>query len=138
MNRLMYIFLSHAVLAFSFLCGVPLLPVLVVHHRFQQWYFAYFYELTQRVWDKGYALPRRSVLARLDDLESQDSSLKSRGVVRLLEVGAAYGPNLEFVGRPVEYWKVEPNTAFEPTFQKNLAANPMVGIPFVQVAGKSL
>uniref|UniRef100_A0A023GGY8 Methyltransferase type 11 domain-containing protein n=1 Tax=Amblyomma triste TaxID=251400 RepID=A0A023GGY8_AMBTT len=124
--RVTYILMSHGIFIFSFLLGIPLLPILLISHRFQQSYFAFVYELCQKVWDKGYAHARRAVLARLNDVESQEPSLKSRGLVRMLEVGAAYGPNLEFVGRPVEYWKVEPNPAFEPTFQKNLAANPKV------------
>ncbi|KAL1484131.1 hypothetical protein MTO96_032753 [Rhipicephalus appendiculatus] len=57
-------------------------------------------------------------------MASHSHSLRARGAVRVLEVGAAYGPNLEFVRRPVEYWKLEPNTHFDALFLKNLAANP--------------
>lgn len=121
-----HIFLAHVVLAFGAVSGFILLPALLVCHQFQEAFFAFIYKLCLKVWGVDFDRARRAVLARLDGLASHDSSLKSRGVVRLLEVGAAHGPNLKFMQRPVEYWKVEPNTAFNATFEANLAANRKV------------
>ncbi|KAL3259441.1 hypothetical protein MRX96_002084 [Rhipicephalus microplus] len=73
-----------------------------------------------------YGIVRRVVMTGLDDLVSQDSALRERGAVRVLEVGAAYGPNLPYVRRNVEYWRLEPNVSFDEGFQKNLDANNKV------------
>ncbi|KAK8778042.1 hypothetical protein V5799_020614 [Amblyomma americanum] len=129
MQKWVNVVCAHAVLAFNGLCGVVLLPVLLYSHRLQEIFFAIIYRVCQCVWDPSIAPVRRALLSRLDGMESRDSSLRSRGAVRVLEVGAAYGANLDFFHRPVEYWKVEPNTAFEATFQKKLAANPKVRCP---------
>ncbi|KAK8770511.1 hypothetical protein V5799_013025 [Amblyomma americanum] len=126
MRDLTHIFLAHVVFAFSAVSGFVLLPALLLSHQFQEAFFAYVYKLCLKIWGVDFDLSRRAVLARLEGLVSHDSTLKSRGAVRLLEVGAAHGPNLKFMQRPVEYWKVEPNTAFNATFQTNLAANPKV------------
>ncbi|KAH7948429.1 hypothetical protein HPB52_022693 [Rhipicephalus sanguineus] len=69
---------------------------------------------------------RRMVMSHLDGISSHEPSLKARGALRVLEVGAAYGPNLEFFQRPIEYWVVEPNRSFEDSFMRNLKKNSKV------------
>ncbi|XP_077523715.1 thiol S-methyltransferase TMT1B-like isoform X2 [Amblyomma americanum] len=96
------------------------------NHKFQEAFFATIYTLGERAWGRSLKPVRKTLLSRIDALVSHNSALRSRGAVRVLEVGAAYGPNLEFVKRPVEYWKVEPNTKFDAAFKKNLAGNPKV------------
>ncbi|XP_077523694.1 thiol S-methyltransferase TMT1B-like [Amblyomma americanum] len=126
MHKWVYVFLSHVFMALSALTSLAVLPALLASHKFQEAFFATIYTLGQRVWDRSFKAVRQTLLSRLDALVSHNSALRSRGAVRVLEVGAAYGANLEFVKRPVEYWKLEPNTKFDAAFQKNLAANPKV------------
>lgn len=126
MHKWLHVVCAHVVFALCALCGLALFPVLVVSHRCQEAFFAVAYRLCQWTWHQSIAPVRCALLARLDHVESNDSSLKSRGAVRVLEVGAAYGANLQFVRRPIEYWRVEPNTAFDSTFRNKLAANPKV------------
>lgn len=120
------IFIGHAYLYGMGLVGVIILPVLVVSQRAREVFFAFVYMLIQRLWCSDYGIVRRVVMTGLDDLVSQDSALRERGAVRVLEVGAAYGPNLPYVRRNVEYWRLEPNVSFDEGFQKNLDANNKV------------
>ncbi|XP_029843312.2 methyltransferase-like protein 7A [Ixodes scapularis] len=69
---------------------------------------------------------RREVLSRLNDLESHDPELKKDGIVRVLEVGAGFGANFEFIQRKVKYWNIEPNAEFGPEFMKAAGKNPLV------------
>ncbi|KAH7937159.1 hypothetical protein HPB49_008329 [Dermacentor silvarum] len=80
----------------------------------------------QRLWHDDYGSVRRVLMTGLDDIVSHDAALKARGAVRVLEVGAAYGPNMPYIHRSIEYWRLEPNVSFEEEFQKNLAANKKV------------
>ncbi|KAH6927713.1 hypothetical protein HPB50_007495 [Hyalomma asiaticum] len=125
-NKWVHVIVGHAAVIIMGLSGLALLPALLLSHRLHQAFFAFFYELCQRLWEKSFSEVRRNLLARLDGMVSHSESLRARGAVRVLEVGAAYGPNLQFVRRPVEYWKVEPNTQFDALFLRNLAANPKV------------
>ncbi|KAH6929220.1 hypothetical protein HPB50_025014 [Hyalomma asiaticum] len=125
-NKWLRSFLDHVLLVVMGLIGLALLPVMMCSRRLRDTYYAFCYKLCQRMWEKSFAEVRRNLLARLDGMVSHSESLRARGAVRVLEVGAAYGPNLQFVRRPVEYWKVEPNTQFDALFLRNLAANPKV------------
>ncbi|KAM7308179.1 methyltransferase-like protein 7A [Ixodes scapularis] len=69
---------------------------------------------------------RREVLSSLNDLESHDPELKKDGIVRVLEVGAGFGANFEFIQRKVKYWNIEPNAEFGPEFMKAAGKNPLV------------
>lgn len=125
-NKWVYAFLGHALLIVGGLSGLVLLPALLLSPRLQETFFAFFYKLCQRLWERSFANVRRILLARIDDMVSHSQPLRARSTIRVLEVGAAYGPNLQFVRRPVEYWKLEPNTQFDALFLKNVAANPKV------------
>lgn len=125
-NKWVYAFLGHIFIIVGGLVGLALLPALLVSNHLHQAFFASIYRMCQWIWGKSFAEVRRNLLVRLDDLVSHSESLKARGSVRVLEVGPAFGPNLEFMRRPVEYWKVEPNTQFDEAFRKNLEANPKV------------
>ncbi|XP_075551108.1 thiol S-methyltransferase TMT1A-like [Dermacentor variabilis] len=120
------IFLGHAYLFGMGAFGVLILPVLVLSQGAREMFFAFVYMLIQRLWYNDYGSVRRVVMTGLDDLESHDSALRERHVVRVLEVGAAYGPNLPYVRRSVEYWRLEPNVSFDEGFQQNLDANKKV------------
>lgn len=126
MHKWVHIVCAHAVFGLNAICGLILLPILLFSHRFQENFFAVVYRVCQFAWGYSISPIRSTLLSHLDGMMSHDSSLRSRNAVRVLEVGAAYGANLNFFNRPVEYWKVEPNTAFEATFRKKLAANPKV------------
>ncbi|XP_075551138.1 thiol S-methyltransferase TMT1B-like [Dermacentor variabilis] len=125
-EKWLYAFLGHAFIIVGGLVGFALLPALLVSHHLHQAFFAFIYRMGQRIWGNSFAEVRRTLLKQLDSLVSHSESLKARSAVRVLEVGAAFGPNLEFVSRPVEYWKMEPNTQFDAAFQNNLEANPKV------------
>ncbi|XP_050026973.1 thiol S-methyltransferase TMT1B-like isoform X1 [Dermacentor andersoni] len=125
-DKWLYAFLGHAFIIVGGLVGLLLLPALLVSHHLHQAFFASIYRMGQWIWGNSFAEVRRTLLTQLDGLVSHSESLKARGAVRVLEVGAAFGPNLEFMCRPVEYWKMEPNTQFDAAFQNNLQANPKV------------
>ncbi|KAH7950933.1 hypothetical protein HPB52_003141 [Rhipicephalus sanguineus] len=120
------IFIGHVYLYVMGLVGLIILPVLAVSQRARELFFACVYMLIQRLWCSDYGIVRRVVMTGLDDLVSQDSALRERDAVRVLEVGAAYGPNLPYVRRNVEYWRLEPNVSFDKGFQNNLDANKKV------------
>ncbi|XP_075550424.1 thiol S-methyltransferase TMT1A-like [Dermacentor variabilis] len=108
------------------ICGIALMPLLIVSHRFQENFFAFIYVIIQRFMNDEVAMIRRAIMSHLDDMSPQEPSLSPRGSLRVLEVGAAYGPNLEFIQRPVEYWTLEPNGCFEDSFMRNLQRNSNV------------
>ncbi|XP_065302625.1 thiol S-methyltransferase TMT1A-like [Dermacentor albipictus] len=108
------------------ICGIALMPLLILSHRFQENFFAFIYVIIQRFMNDEVAMIRRAIMSHLDDMSPQEPSLIPRGSLRVLEVGAAYGPNLEFIQRPVEYWTVEPNRSFEDSFMRNLQRNSNV------------
>ncbi|KAH6928140.1 hypothetical protein HPB50_012169 [Hyalomma asiaticum] len=108
------------------ICGIFLMPLFIVSHRFKEKFFAFIYVIVQRRMEDEVNLLRKIVMSQLNDMSSQVPSLNARGALRVLEVGAAYGPNLEFVQRPIDYWVVEPNRSFEESFRRNLKANPNV------------
>ncbi|KAH6927403.1 hypothetical protein HPB50_003265 [Hyalomma asiaticum] len=120
------IFVGHAYLFVMGLLGIIILPVLVLSSRAREVFFAFVYMLIQRLWGSDYGTVRRVVMTALDDLVSHDTSLRERDAVRVLEVGAAYGPNLPYVRRNVEYWRLEPNVSFDDGLRKNLDANHKV------------
>ncbi|XP_050027006.1 thiol S-methyltransferase TMT1B-like [Dermacentor andersoni] len=126
LQRWTHFVLNYALLAAVGVGGMFLLPALMASHRFSEVSFAFIYTLIQRFMKNDMAVVRRGVVSLLDDMVSHDVCLKARGAVRLLEVGAAYGPNLEFIGRSVEYWTLEPNGNFEAALQRNLKENPKV------------
>lgn len=126
LQRWTRLLLNHVLLAAIGVGGMFFLPALLASHRFREVFFAFIYTLIQRFMKKDMAVLRRAVVSPLDDMVSHDACLKARGAVRLLEVGAAYGPNLEFIARPVEYWTLEPNTNFEAALQRTLKENPNV------------
>lgn len=126
LQRWTQVFLNYALIAAIGVGGMIFLPALLASHRFRDVFFAFVYMLIQRCMKDDMAALRRGVVSPLDDMPSHDALLKARGAVRLLEVGAAYGPNLEFIVRPVEYWAVEPNTSFEAALRRNIKENPNV------------
>ncbi|CAN7989164.1 unnamed protein product [Ixodes hexagonus] len=69
---------------------------------------------------------RREVLSPLNDLVSHDPALRKDGFVRVLEIGAGFGSNFEFIERKVKYWNVDPNAEFGPEFRKAASKNPLV------------
>lgn len=118
--------LQYAFLAIIGIFGILLMPLLIMSHRFQEKFFAFIYVIMQRFMNEDLAVIRRAVMSQLDDMSPQKPSSSVRGPLRVLEVGAAYGPNLEFIQRPVEYWTVEPNRSFEDSFMRNVERNPNV------------
>ncbi|KAL1443565.1 hypothetical protein MTO96_030295 [Rhipicephalus appendiculatus] len=110
------------------ICGILLMPLLIVSHRFQESFFAFIYVILQRHMNDEISVIRRTVMSHLDGVSSQEPSLKARGALRVLEVGAAYAPNLEFVQRPIEYSVVEPNRSFEDALMRNIKKNSNVCI----------
>ncbi|KAL3257978.1 hypothetical protein MRX96_016746 [Rhipicephalus microplus] len=99
---------NYALLGLVGILGILLLPLLIVSHRFQESFFAFVYVILQR---------------HMND--------EAHGSVRVLEVGAAYGPNLEFVERPIEYSVVEPNRSFKDSFMENIKKNSKVELKWL-------
>ncbi|XP_049528953.1 putative methyltransferase-like protein 7A [Dermacentor silvarum] len=118
--------LNYAWLATVGISGIVLMPLLIVSHRFQEKFFAFIYVILMRFANSEVAVMRRAIMSHLNEMSPQKPSSSVRGSLRVLEVGAAYGPNLEFIQRPVEYWTVEPNRSFEDTFRRNIKRNPNV------------
>ncbi|EEC13539.1 conserved hypothetical protein, partial [Ixodes scapularis] len=69
---------------------------------------------------------RRQTISQLNDLESHDDTLKKEGSIRVLEIGAGFGANLEHMQRKVKYWNLDPNAEFGGGFRENLKKNPNV------------
>ncbi|XP_065302588.1 thiol S-methyltransferase TMT1B-like [Dermacentor albipictus] len=122
----MRIFVGHACFCAIGFFGILIFPALALSNRVREIFFAFIYLIMQRLWYDDYGSVRRVLMTGLDDIVSHDATLKARDAVRVLEVGAAYGPNLPYIHRNIEYWRLEPNVSFEPEFQKNLAANRKV------------
>lgn len=122
----MRIFLGHVCFCLIGLSGILIFPALALSLRVREIFFAFIYLVMQRLWYDDYGSVRRVVMTGLDNIVSQDASLRAQGAVRVLEVGAAYGPNMPYIHRKCEYWRLEPNVSFDPEFQKNLAANKKV------------
>ncbi|XP_049528065.1 putative methyltransferase-like protein 7A [Dermacentor silvarum] len=121
--RLLLNYALHIIIGIA---GIVLMPLLIVSHRFQENFFAFIYVIMQRCMNEEVAAIRKAVLSQLDEMSPQELSSSVHGSLRVLEVGAAYGPNLEFIQRPVEYWTVEPNRSFEDSFMRNIERNPNV------------
>lgn len=122
---------NYALLGLVGILGILLLPLLIVSHRFQESFFAFVYVILQRHMNDEVSEIRRFLMSHLDSLSSQEPSLKAHGSVRVLEVGAAYGPNLEFVERPIEYSVVEPNRSFKDSFMENIKKNSKVELKWL-------
>lgn len=120
------IFAGHASFCVIGFFGILIFPALAISNRVREIYFAIIYLFIQRLWYDDYGSVRRVLMTGLDDIVSHDAALKARGAVRVLEVGAAYGPNMPYIRRSIEYSRLEPNVSFEEEFQKNLAANQKV------------
>ncbi|XP_077557103.1 thiol S-methyltransferase TMT1B-like [Haemaphysalis longicornis] len=118
--------LGYSILVTGGLSGLLILPLMLVSRTLREAHFVFFYSLCQHLWKRDFDEVRRTLLLQLDDLVSHDASLRERRSLRVLEVGAAYGPNLPFVRRAVQYWKVEPNAHFDDAFQASLKENPNV------------
>ncbi|KAH9361981.1 hypothetical protein HPB48_014920 [Haemaphysalis longicornis] len=112
--------LGYSILVTGGLSGLLILPLMLVSRTLREAHFVFFYSLCQHLWKRDFDEVRRTLLLQLDDLVSHDASLRERRSLRVLEVGAAYGPNLPFVRRAVQYWKVEPNAHFDDAFQASL------------------
>ncbi|CAN8017884.1 unnamed protein product [Ixodes persulcatus] len=69
---------------------------------------------------------RRQAMLQLNDLVSNDGTLKKEGAIRVLEIGAGFGANLEHMQRKVKYRNVDPNAELDDEFRKNLKKNPNV------------
>lgn len=118
--------LGYVILVTGGLSGLLLLPLMLLSRRFREAHFAFFYSAVQRLWKEDFDAVRRALMLQLDDLVSHDASLRDKCSLRVLEVGAAYGGNLPFVRRDVQYWKVEPNARFDAAFERSLKENPHV------------
>ncbi|KAH7986871.1 hypothetical protein HPB49_026245 [Dermacentor silvarum] len=66
-------------------------------------------------------------LKPLESLVSHDPVLKKRGALRVLEIGAGLGGNLQYVRRDIVYTNVDPNQEFGPIFLEEVKKNPKVG-----------
>lgn len=122
-SRLILNYALHIIIGIA---GILIMPLLIVSHRFQENFFAFIYVIMQRFMNEEVATIRQAVLSHLNEMSPQKRSSSVRDSLRVLEVGAAYGPNLEFIQRPVEYWTVEPNRSFEDSFMRNLQRNSNV------------
>lgn len=120
--------LGYGLLVTGGVSGLLLLPLMLVSRRLREAHFVFFYEMCQLLWEEDFAAVRHALMLELDGLVSHDASLKKRYSLRVLEVGAAYGPNLPFVRRAIQYWKVEPNAHFDADFQRSLKENPNVDL----------
>lgn len=69
---------------------------------------------------------RRQAFSQLNDLVSHDDTLKKEGSIRVLEIGAGFGANLEHMKRKVKYWNLDPNAEYAEGFRGNLKKNPNV------------
>ncbi|CAN7950081.1 unnamed protein product, partial [Ixodes hexagonus] len=69
---------------------------------------------------------RRLTVSQLNGLLSHDASLREQGALRVLEIGAGLGHNLDFMERKVRYWNVDPNPEFGADLWKRLERNPNV------------
>ncbi|CAN8017416.1 unnamed protein product, partial [Ixodes persulcatus] len=69
---------------------------------------------------------RRQAFSQLNDLVSHDDKLKKEGSIRVLEIGAGFGANLEHMRRKVKYWNLDPNAEYAEGFRANLKKNPNV------------
>lgn len=118
--------LGYFVLVTGGVSGLLLLPLMLLSRRLREAHFAFFFEMCMRLWKEYFDAVRRALMLQLDDLVSHDASLRDECSLRVLEVGAAYGPNLPFVRRAVQYWRVEPNARFDAAFGKSVKENPNV------------
>ncbi|KAL1467346.1 hypothetical protein MTO96_042254 [Rhipicephalus appendiculatus] len=75
-NKWVHAFLGHALLVVGGLSGLVLLPALLLSHSLQEAFFAVFFKLGQRLWEKSFADVRRTLLVRLDDMASHSQSLR--------------------------------------------------------------
>ncbi|EEC16388.1 conserved hypothetical protein [Ixodes scapularis] len=69
---------------------------------------------------------RRPTVGQLSELLSRDATLRKQGALRVLEIGAGSGANLEHVKRKVQYWTLDPNPAFGAALRAQLKRNPNV------------
>lgn len=106
--------------------NVVLYVPLKLSRRFREFLFAYIYRSHQAVVTKGFEPLRAEVIAYLDDMTSHSDELRSRGQLRLLEVGAGYGANFRFIKRRIEYWSVDPNGYFDSCLVRELQKHPNV------------
>ncbi|CAN7974705.1 unnamed protein product, partial [Ixodes persulcatus] len=69
---------------------------------------------------------RRPTVGQLNELLSHDATLRKQGALRVLEIGAGPGANLEHVKRKVQYWILDLNPGFGADFRAQLKKNPNV------------
>ncbi|XP_002403158.3 methyltransferase-like protein 7B [Ixodes scapularis] len=107
--------------------GVFLLVPFKMSKKLHEAFFARIvFPLVMHIWGDRFTAVRRQAMSQLNDLVSHDGTLKKEGAIRVLEIGAGFGANLEHVQRNVKYWNVDPNAEFDDGFRKNLKKNPNV------------
>lgn len=126
MQSLVRSFLAYFVLVASGALGVVFSVPLVLSFRLRQWFFARIYRVVQAIFDECWNPMRKDVMAYLDNMQSHDEELREKGVLRVLELGAAYGGNFPFIRRRIEYWNVDPNKDFQTAFRQQLKKYPKV------------
>ncbi|KAH7937397.1 hypothetical protein HPB49_011693 [Dermacentor silvarum] len=120
-------------------CGFVLLLPLIFSTRMRELYFVCFFRLATIVWADAFAKTRRAALKPLESLVSHDPVLKKRGALRVLEIGAGLGGNLQYVRRDIVYTNVDPNQEFGPIFLEEVKKNPKVELErWVQGYGENM
>ncbi|XP_077541526.1 thiol S-methyltransferase TMT1B-like [Haemaphysalis longicornis] len=126
MQSLARSFVAYFVLVASAALGVVFSVPLVLSFRLRQWFFARIYRVVQAIFDECWNPMRKDVMAYLDNMQSHDEELREKGLLRVLELGAAYGGNFPFIRRRIEYWNVDPNKDFQAAFRHQLKKYPKV------------
>lgn len=93
--------------------------------RFFAWVYSNYYAQQNA---KILAPYKRELFADMRQIVSQDPSLRSQGVIRVLEIGVGTGANLEYYPRGCKLISVEPNCYFEKLFKENRNAFPDVDV----------
>lgn len=120
-------FAANLFLYASLALGLLLLVPLKLSQELRSAYFArFFLPVLNRLCRDRFNDIRRRAVSQLNDLVSQDNALKEEDAISVLEIGAGFGVNFEYITRPVRYSNVEHEQQLEESFQVNLKKNSNV------------
>ncbi|CAN7982081.1 unnamed protein product [Ixodes pacificus] len=107
--------------------GILFLVPIRLSRRIQAALFArLFYPVAMLLMNAQITKVRRTTVGQLSELLSHDTTLRKQGALRVLEIGAGSGANLEHVKRKVQYWALDPNLEFGVDLRAQLKRNPNV------------
>ncbi|CAN7982078.1 unnamed protein product, partial [Ixodes pacificus] len=105
--------------------GILFLVPIRLSRRVQEALFArLFFPVAMLLFNDKIKTVRRPTVGQLSELLSHDGTLRKQGTLRVLEIGAGSGANLEHVERKVQYWTLDPNPEFGADLRKQLKRNP--------------